>query len=57
MLSERFQPMLSERFRHPVQWYWMYVLIAMDEQCGSGAWMPPIIGYDSSVHDDVSESS
>ena len=48
--------MLSERFQPPVQWYWLYVLAAMDEQCGSGAWMPPLIGYDSSVQDDVSES-
>jgi hypothetical protein len=31
--------MLSERFQCPLQlqqWYWLYVLIAMDEQCGSG---------------------
>jgi len=28
--------MLSERFQLPVQWYWLYVFIAMDEQCGSG---------------------
>jgi len=54
MLSERFQPMLSERFRHPVQWYWMYVLIAMDEQRGSGMDKMPH-GRDDSlrVKDDV----
>jgi len=52
--------MLSERFRHPAQWYWIYVLIAMDEQCGSGTTGLPLIdqyGDDSlRVQDDVSES-
>ena len=50
--------MLSERFQLPVQWYWLYVFIAMDEQCGSGMTGAPLIGDggDWRVQDDVSES-
>jgi len=52
--------MLSERFEHRFQWYWMYVLIATDGQCGSGTTGLPLIdqyGDDSlRVQDDVSES-
>ena len=49
--------MLSERFQCPLQlqqWYWLYVLIAMDEQCGSGMDKTPH-GRDDSlrVKDDV----
>jgi len=46
--------MLSERIQCPFQWYLLYVLIARDEQCGSGMDEMPRGGDDSlQVQDDV----